>query len=62
MNAADKLGLEMPNKTPVYIEFCPMANDNKGGYWLSTEEKIQNPYFGKKMLKCGEVKATIKTN
>ena len=44
----------------VYKQFCPMAFNNQGGYWLSTEEEIRNPYFGDKMLKCGKVTATIK--
>ena len=44
----------------VYHQYCPMAFDFKGGYWLSSEKEIRNPYFGDKMLKCGEVKATIK--
>ncbi|MEQ3664252.1 MULTISPECIES: efflux RND transporter periplasmic adaptor subunit [unclassified Olleya] len=43
----------------VYSEFCPMADNNKGAYWLSLEEEIRNPYYGEAMLKCGEVKATI---
>lgn len=43
----------------VYSQFCPMADDNKGAYWLSTEEQIRNPYFGAKMSKCGEVKEEI---
>jgi Cu(I)/Ag(I) efflux system membrane fusion protein len=43
----------------VYVEFCPMADGNKGAYWLSKEEQILNPYFGDAMLKCGEVKQTI---
>ena len=43
----------------VYVEFCPMADDNNGAYWLSKEEQILNPYFGDAMLKCGEVKQTI---
>lgn len=43
----------------VYVEFCPMADNNKGAYWLSQEEKIRNPYFGDAMLKCGEIKQTI---
>ncbi|MGY8939286.1 MAG: efflux RND transporter periplasmic adaptor subunit, partial [Flavobacteriales bacterium] len=34
----------------VYSQFCPMANNNKGAYWLSTEEKVVNPYFGNAML------------
>ena len=57
---SEQLGLEMPNKTSVYIDFCPMANDNKGDYWLSAEKEIKNPYFGKKMLKCGSIKSVIK--
>lgn len=43
----------------VYKSYCPMANDNKGAYWLASEKEIRNPYFGDKMLKCGSVKETI---
>ena len=43
-----------------YYQFCPMANDNKGAYWLSETEDIRNPYFGDEMLGCGETKETIK--
>ncbi len=43
----------------LYLEYCPMANDNAGAYWLSNEKEIKNPYFGNKMLKCGSVKETI---
>ena len=59
-DATQKLGVEMTANQTLYLEFCPMANDNNGGYWLSTEKKIKNPYFGSKMLKCGEVKQVIK--
>ncbi len=43
----------------VYVEFCPMADNNNGAYWLSKEEKVINPYFGDAMLTCGEVKQVI---
>jgi Cu(I)/Ag(I) efflux system membrane fusion protein len=43
----------------VYHQFCPMADNNKGAYWLSREEKVINPYFGHAMLTCGEVKQII---
>lgn len=43
----------------LYLEYCPMANNNEGAYWLSNEKQIKNPYFGDKMLKCGSVKETI---
>ena len=42
-----------------FYEYCPMAFDNEGAYWLSDEEKIQNPYFGDKMPGCGEVKERL---
>lgn len=43
----------------VYVDFCPMANNNKGAYWMSADKEIRNPYYGNKMLNCGEVKETI---
>ena len=46
-------------KDKVYKEYCPMAFDNKGEYWLSESEEIRNPYFGKSMLTCGEVTETF---
>jgi hypothetical protein len=46
----------------VYVQFCPMAMNNNGGYWLSPSENIENPYFGEQMLHCGEVKETITAN
>lgn len=43
----------------LYVDFCPMALDDKGAYWLSSEKEIRNPYFGEKMMTCGEVKETL---
>src|SRR5258706_4591154 len=43
----------------LYLEYCPMANNNAGAYWLANEKEIKNPYFGDKMLKCGSVKEMI---
>lgn len=45
---------------PVYIEYCPMANDGKGGYWLSAQKEIKNPYYGSEMMECGEVTEELK--
>jgi membrane fusion protein, copper/silver efflux system len=39
----------------VYHQYCPMAFDDEGANWLSTEEQIQNPYLPETMLMCGEV-------
>jgi hypothetical protein len=40
---------------PVYTQYCPM----KKASWLSTEKTIRNPYYGKQMLECGQIKETI---
>lgn len=44
----------------VYVEYCPMALNDKGASWLSTQKEIRNPYFGESMMTCGEIKETIK--
>ncbi|NNL79886.1 MAG: efflux RND transporter periplasmic adaptor subunit [Flavobacteriaceae bacterium] len=43
----------------LYVQFCPMANDNKGAIWISADKEIRNPYYGDAMLKCGSVKSII---
>jgi copper chaperone CopZ len=47
------------NTEPAYQQFCPMARDGKGANWLSKEKAIKNPYYGKSMLTCGKVTATL---
>ena len=42
-----------------FYDFCPMAFDNEGGYWLSDQKQIRNPYFGDKMLTCGSIQETL---
>ena len=32
--------------------YCPMAKK----YWLQKGDKIENPYYGSQMLRCGEFK------
>lgn len=49
------------NTSDVYYQFCPMANNGKGAYWMSENSRIMNPYYGKKMLNCGSTKETIKS-
>ncbi len=43
----------------IYEQFCPMANENGGAYWLSMSKEILNPYFGEAMLTCGSTKQII---
>jgi len=52
-------GLE---EVTAYYQYCPMANNNQGAYWLSETKDIRNPYFGKDMLDCGETKEKISGN
>ena len=44
----------------LYNDYCPMYNNKKGATWLSETKDIKNPYLGKKMPACGEVKEEIK--
>ncbi len=44
----------------LFQDFCPMANDGKGATWLSEIKEIKNPYMGKAMSTCGEVKEVLK--
>ena len=43
----------------VYWQYCPMAFNNKGAYWMSNEKEIKNPYFGNEMLNCGSVEDSL---
>ena len=42
-----------------FVQFCPMADGNRGAFWLSKQEAIRNPYYGEAMLTCGEVRDTL---
>ena len=44
----------------LYHDHCPMAKDGKGAMWLSETKEIKNPYFGDKMMECGEVNEIIR--
>ena len=53
-------GTFQPMDYPIYIQHCPMANNNKGADWLSKDNEVKNPFFGNSMLSCGEVKQEAK--
>jgi membrane fusion protein, copper/silver efflux system len=48
-----------PLSTPLTVAHCPMALDNKGAKWLQLGDKLENPYFGSEMLRCGSVEKTV---
>jgi membrane fusion protein, copper/silver efflux system len=41
------------------VAFCPMAFDNTGASWVQKGDRINNPYFGASMLRCGEITEKI---
>ena len=47
------------NSSKVYQLYCPMAFDNAGAAWLSDSREIVNPYFGEKMLHCGDLRDSV---
>lgn len=42
-----------------FVAHCPMAFDWRGASWLQADERINNPYFGAAMLRCGSVRERI---
>jgi hypothetical protein len=55
-NALSAAAIKMAKTEKGYkVAHCPMANGNKGGYWLQkdSDKKVNNPYFGAKMAHCG---------
>ncbi len=46
------------NTEEAFLHYCPM----KKATWLSASKEVKNPYYGKKMLTCGSVRATLKKN
>lgn len=42
-----------------YLTFCPMANNNKGAYWLQTVDTVYNSFYGSAMLRCGSIKQKL---
>lgn len=52
-------GWASEERDSLYLDYCPMADQDQGGYWLSYDKEIRNPYFGDEMLQCGEVVRAI---
>ncbi len=44
----------------IYVEYCPMALNDKGASWLSNQKVVRNPYYGESMMDCGEIKEILK--
>jgi len=48
-----------PNETELYYQFCPMAKNNEGAFWISDTKEVINPYMGQMMLNCGMTKEKL---
>lgn len=48
------------NEQLLYKQFCPMAFNNRGAFWLSSNREIRNPYFGEQMMNCGRVEEEVR--
>jgi len=41
----------------LFVAHCPMAFGGQGGTWLQGDRKVNNPYYGSMMLRCGTIKS-----
>ena len=46
-------------KQNLFVAHCPMAFGGEGGDWLQDDRKVNNPYYGSMMLRCGTIKSQI---
>jgi len=49
---SDKAKQLAAGQSGYYVAYCPMVKKD----WVQTSETIANPYGGKEMLTCGEIK------
>lgn len=42
-----------------YEAHCPMAFNNRGASWIQADTTVNNPYYGSRMLRCGEIRETF---
>ena len=43
----------------IYKQYCPMAFENEGAFWIADVKEINNPYFGERMAHCGKTVEVI---
>lgn len=42
-------------EAPHYVAHCPMAFGDVGADWLQLGDRVNNPYWGAMMLRCGDI-------
>lgn len=45
----------------LYLQYCPMADNNEGARWINDKKEVVNPYMGEKMIGCGETEKEIES-
>lgn len=51
--------LKFEVETGGFRQYCPMAFNNTGAFWLSNSDSVLNPYFGDVMLTCGNIEEEL---
>jgi Cu(I)/Ag(I) efflux system membrane fusion protein len=46
-------------RMPLNRFHCSMAFDDRGAYWMQSNEEVENPYWGSVMYRCGEMTETV---
>jgi Cu(I)/Ag(I) efflux system membrane fusion protein len=62
-NAMISVAKSSPNsfQGDLFIMHCPMVHGKYGADWLQGDDKLLNPYFGARMLRCGKIKENLKS-
>jgi Cu(I)/Ag(I) efflux system membrane fusion protein len=47
-----------PLEDPLQLAYCPMAA-GAGAIWIQKGTEIVNPYFGRSMLNCGDLREEV---
>ena len=58
IQAVERFG--SPEDLELKVFHCPMAFEGKGADWLQEDSETANPYFGSKMLRCGDATRSLK--
>jgi membrane fusion protein, copper/silver efflux system len=48
-----------PLDETLHLSECPMAIDDRAANWVQRAPKVENPFLGSKMYRCGSVEGTV---
>ena len=62
-NISDHLVMALENQgykgKELYLQYCPMAENEDGASWISEQKDISNPYMGTQMPTCGSTEKML---